>query len=178
MKSIDTKTTVSASAERNLEANYAFARVTLTNKDVASIVETINNLQAMLPALPALTPLERKRMSKLGLKTRGFVDLAIESARKDEGVLPRAIELETLLAQDELMKNLSLIQAHLSDMKSKVDDALLVSGNWLFGATRSIYAVLKTPAARTRMPEQQDALKLRFARPAKKKDQASEAVSA
>jgi hypothetical protein len=29
--------------------------------------------------------------------------------------------LETLLAQDELMKNLSLIQAHLSDMKSKVD---------------------------------------------------------
>lgn len=87
-----------------------------------------------------------------------LVDLAIESARKDEGVLPRAIELETLLAQHELMKNLSLIQAHLSDLKSKVDDALLVSGNWLFGATRSIYAVLKTPAACTRMPEQQDAL--------------------
>jgi len=86
--------------------------------------------------------------------------------------------LETLLAQDELMKNLSLIQAHLSDMKSKVDDALLVSGNWLFGATRSIYAVLKTPAACTRMPEQQDALKQRFARPAKKKDQPPEAASA
>ena len=173
MKIIGKTAIVSAPAERNLEANYAFAQVTLTNEDVASIVETINNLQAKLPALPALTPLERKRMSKLGIKTRGFVDLAIESARKDEGVLPRAIELETLLAQDELMKNLSLIQAHLSDMKSKVDDALLVSGNWLFGATRSIYAVLKTPAACTRMPEQQDALKQRFARPAKKKSQPS-----
>jgi len=178
MKSIEKNAIVSAPAERSLEANYAFARVTLTNEDVASIVETINNLQAKLPALPALTPLERKRMSKLGLKTRGFVDLAIESARKDEGVLPRAIELETLLAQDELLKNLSLIQAHLSDMKSKVDDALLVAGNWLFGATRGIYVVLKTPAACTRMPEQQDALKQRFARPAKKKDQVPEAVSA
>ncbi len=86
--------------------------------------------------------------------------------------------METLLAQDELMKNLSLIQAHLSDMKSKVDDALLVSGNWLFGATRSIYAVLKTPAACTRMPERQDALKQRFARPAKKKGQPPEVASA
>ena len=40
---------------------------------------------------------------------------------------------------DELMKNLSLIQAHLSDMKSKVDDALLVSGNWLFAMKVETY---------------------------------------
>ena len=36
--------------------------------------------------------------------------LFFESARKDEVVLPRAIELGTLLEQDELMKNLTLIQ--------------------------------------------------------------------
>ena len=87
-----------------------FHDVHCRSADVASIIETINNPQAKLPALPALTPLERKHMSKLGLKTHGFVNLAFESARKDEGVLPRAIELGTLLEQDELMKNLTLIQ--------------------------------------------------------------------
>ena len=137
MQNIDTAT-VSATAERNLKANYAFAQVTLTNEEVASIIETLNTLQSKLPDLPSLTTLERKRMSKLGIKTRGFVDLAIESAKADPGVLPRAIELETLLEQDELLKNMSLIQTHISDMKSKVDDSLLLVGNWLYGATRSI----------------------------------------
>jgi hypothetical protein len=174
MSSIQDTATVSATAERNLKANYAFAQVTLTNEEVASIIETLNTLQSKLPDLPSLTTLERKRMSKLGIKTRGFVDLAIESAKADPGVLPRAIELETLLEQDELLKNMSLIQTHISDMKSKVDDSLLLVGNWLYGATRSIYAVLKTPAARTRMPEQQIALKQRFARTARKKTQPAE----
>jgi hypothetical protein len=69
-------TTVSAPAGRTSDSNYAFAQVTLLSQ---------------LPNLTALKTNERKHMSKLGSKSRGFVDLAIEAERKDQGVLPRSL---------------------------------------------------------------------------------------
>ncbi len=171
MNSINDSALVSAPAGRNSDATYPFAQVTLPDAETASAISTINSLLTQLPNLPALTPLDRKRMSKLGLKSRGFVDLAIEAARKDQGVLPRSIELQTLLDQDQFLKNLSLIETHLSDMTTKVEDSLMLVGNWLYGISRSIYSTMQTPAARTLMPEQQKALKQRFARSTKKKTQ-------
>ena len=164
--------TVSAFAGKNPDANYAFSQVTLSDAETASAISTICNLLSQLPNLPALTAIERKRLSRLGIKSRGFVDLAIEAAKKDVGVLPRAVELQTLLDQDQLMKNLSLIRTHITDIKAKADSSLVIIGCWLYGVSRSIYAVMKTPVACTLMPEQQKELQKRFARPKKKKTKA------
>lgn len=75
-----------------------------------------------------------------------------------------------------LLKNLSLIPTHLSDMKAKVDDSLLLIGNWVYGVSRSIYATMQPPAAGTLMPEQQQVLQQRFARSTKKKTQQATAA--
>jgi hypothetical protein len=60
-----------------LETNYPFEGVNLSDAQLASAIETINQLKAILPQIPGLTPLDRKRLSKLGQKSRGFVDAAI-----------------------------------------------------------------------------------------------------
>jgi hypothetical protein len=148
----------------NPGTKYPFASVSLSDADLAAIINKVTELKGLLPPMPDLTPTERRRMSKLGSKSRGFADLAIETAKADPGVLPQSISLETLVAQDALLRDLSLVQTHVTDVKSKLDDALYQVGNYVFGASRVVYAVMKTDAAKAKLQEQKTAMKARFAR--------------
>ena len=148
--------------EDNPGSKYPFASVTLTDSQLDSIINKVNELKGLLPPMPGLTPTERQRMSKLGSKSRGFADLALETAKADPGVLPQSISLGTFLAQDELLRDLSLVQAHVADLKSKLDDALLLIGNYVYGVSRTAYAVMKTDAAKAKLQEQKAAMSQRF----------------
>ena len=148
----------------NPGSKYPFASVSLSDADLAAILNKVNELKGLLPDMPDLTPLERRRMSKLGTKTRGFADLALETAKADPGVLPQSISLDTFVAQDDLLQDLSLVQTHVTDLKSKLDDALFLIGNYIFGVSRVVYAVMKTDAAKAKLQEQKNAMKQRFAK--------------
>lgn len=148
----------------NPGSKYPFASVSLTGADMAAILGKVNELKGLLPPMPDLTPLERRRMSKLGTKTRGFADLALETAKTDPGVLPQSISLDTFVAQDVLLHDLSLVQTHVTDLKFKLDDALFQIGNYIYGVSRVVYAVMKTDAAKARLQEQKAAMAQRFAK--------------
>jgi hypothetical protein len=148
--------------ENNPGTKYPFASVTLTDEDLASVIGKVNELKGLLPPMPDLTPKERQRMSKLGTKSRGFADLAIETAKADAGVLPQSVSLDTFLAQDRLLRDLSLVQTHVASLKSRLDDALLLVGNHVYGVSRVVYAVMKTDAAKAKLQEQKTAMKQRF----------------
>ena len=148
----------------NPGSKYPFASVSLSDADLAAVLDKVNELKGILPSMPDLTPVERQRMSKLGSKSRGFTDLALETAKTDPGVLPQSISLDTFVAQDVLMRDLSLVQTHVSDLKSKLDDALFLIGNYIFGVSRVVYAVMKTDAAKAKLQEQKAAMKQRFAK--------------
>ena len=148
----------------NPGSKYPFASVSLSDADLAAVLDKVNELKGILPPMPDLTPVERQRMSKLGSKSRGFTDLALETAKTDPGVLPQSISLDTFVAQDVLMRDLSLVQTHVSDLKSKLDDALFLIGNYIFGVSRVVYAVMKTDAAKAKLQEQKAAMKQRFAK--------------
>lgn len=148
----------------NPGTKYPFANTAFTNEDLAAALNKVNELKGLLPPMPDLTPTERKRMSKLGIKTRGFADLALETAKAEPGVLPQSISLDTFVTQDQLLRDLSLVQTHVTDLKFKLDDALLLAGNYIYGVSRTVYAMAKTPAAKARLQEQQAAMKQRFAK--------------
>ena len=148
--------------EDNPGSKYPFSAVSFTAEQVASVIGNINQLKALLPAMPGLTPLERQRMSKLGLKTRGFADAALEAAKADPGILPQSISLDTFVAQDQLLRDLSLVQTHVSELKSRLDDSLLLVGNYVFGVARTLYAISKTDAAKAKLQEQRELMRQRF----------------
>jgi len=148
----------------NPGTKYPFATVSFTDADLVAVINKVNELKGLLPAMPDLTPKERQRISTLGTKSRGFADLAIETAKADPGVLPQSVSLNTFISQDELLRDLSLVQTHVTDLKSKLDDALLLVGNYVYGVSRVIYAVMKTDAAKARLQEQKVAMKQRFAK--------------
>ena len=152
----------------NPGSKYPFASVTLTDSQLGSIINTVTELKGLLPPMPDLTPLERRRMSKLGIKSRGFADLALETAKTDPGVLPQSVSLDTFVGQDKLLRDLSLVQTQVTSVKSKLDDALLQIGSHIYGVSRVIYAVMKTDAAKAKLQEQKAAMKQRFV---KKKSQ-------
>jgi hypothetical protein len=113
--------------------------------------------------LPGLTPQERQSMSKLGQKTLGFAKAAIEAAKKDPGLLPAGIPLQALVQQDELHGRISLVETHVAELAARLDDALLIIGNHVFGACRAVYTVLdKTVVGKAKMPGQKALLKQRF----------------
>ena len=150
---------------------YPFASVAISEAQLNSILKTLQQLRGSLPAMPNLTPTERKRISKLGTRSRGFADTAIEAAKADPGVLPQSISLQLLLSQDDLLKDMSLIQTHLADIKSKLDDSVYLIGSHIYSVCRTIYAVMKTDAAKAKMQEQQAVMKQRFKVTRKKKSQ-------
>ena len=152
----------------NPGSKYPFASVSLSDADLTAIINKVNELKQLLPPMPDLTPKERQRLSKLGTKSRGFAQLAIETAKADPGVLPQSVSLGTLVAQNDLMEDISLIQTHVSDVKSKLDDALYQIGNYVYGVGRVIYAVMKTDAAKAKLQEQKTAMKQLFLKKKKK----------
>lgn len=162
VNSTNTATTSTTVVEDNPGAKYPFANVTFTDGQLASAMTKLDELKGILPPMPDLTPTERRRMSRLGMKSRGFADLALEAAKADPGMLPQSISLETFVAQDELLRDLSLVQTHVASLKARLDDALLLVGNYIYGASRTVYALAKTPAAHAKLQEQKAAMKLRF----------------
>jgi hypothetical protein len=162
--STTTETSTTPVVADNPGSKYPFASVSLSDADLAAVITKVNELKALLPPMPDLTPLERRRMSKLGTKTRGFAALALETAKVDPGVLPQSISLDTFVAQDDLLQDLSLVQTHVTDVKSKLDDALFLIGNYIYGVSRVVYAVMKTDAAKAKLQEQKAAMKQRFAK--------------
>jgi hypothetical protein len=164
-----TNTSTTEVIEQQPDAKYIFEGVNLSDEVVGQVITKINEAKALLPAMPNLTPLERRRMAKLGTKSLGFVQGAFEAAKKDPGVLPGSLSVATLNEQDQLYRSLSLIETHVADFNSKLGDALSLNGNWNYLAALSIYTMFKTPLAKAKMPEQQAYLRQRFAR--KKADQ-------
>ena len=159
-----TNNTITPAVADNPGTKYPFASVTLSDTDLTAIITKVNELKQLLPPMPDLTPTERQRMSKLGNKSRAFADLALETVKVDSGVLPQSVSVDTFVAQDELLRDLSLVQTHVTDLKFKLDDALLLIGNYVFGVSRTVYALMKTPAAQAKLQEQKAAMKQRFAK--------------
>ena len=143
--------------------NYPFAGVTLTAGQLDSVIATIAQVRELLPAMHDLTPIDRQRISKLGMRTRGFADAALEAAKADPGLLPQSIALESFVSQDALLRDLSLVQTHVADLKSLIDDALLLIGNHVYSVSRTVYAVMKTDGGKARLQEQKALMKQRFA---------------
>ena len=156
-------------AEQNTSnPNYAFDTASMTPAQLEQAIEAFKSFTAKLPALVNLTPLQRQRTARIGIRTRGFIELVIEAAKKDPTILPGNIPLEKLLSQAELLNGISLIQTFVSDYKTSLDDAALTIGANVYGMARSAYAVLKTPAGQAKLQEQKALMKQRFVPKAKR----------
>lgn len=118
----------------------------LTQAQRDSIDGSLNTIRENLDFLVALTPVERKRLSKMGARSRGFVEDAIAAGIRNPGLLPRSLDPEEMRRQLALTDQIRGIAASVAQLNERLTDTLTLLGSQLFEDARLVYRMTRTHA--------------------------------
>jgi hypothetical protein len=108
---------------------------------------TPEDKQAVMAAIATLrekfSPEERRSLPKMGDKSRAFVQKALELAQQNEGILPRAFDLEEMRKDVQLAADLYPILLAIAQLHEWVDDTYLVVGSEAYAGALLIYNAAK-----------------------------------
>lgn len=136
----------------------------LTEAQLSSINGSLDNINGMLSFLVALSVRERKRMAKMGQKTRSFVEDAIEAGIRNPGMLPRSLDPNTMRDKMDQTDQIREIHANVGQLHEKLGDTLTLLGSELYEDARLIYKLTKTKAAAGGLNAAAEGMSRRFAR--------------
>lgn len=120
----------------------------LTQAQRESIIGSLTTIRENLEFLVSLTPLERRRMPKMGQKSRAFVEDAIEAGIRNPGMLPRALDPQTMRDQLDLTDQVREISASVAQLNERLADTLTLLGSQLYEDARLVYQLTRTRAAK------------------------------
>ena len=131
-------------AEKNTQ-NMALERlnVVLTTEEKANILATVGALEDALSFRLSLTNAERQRLMKLGNKSVGFVQQALEAARSHQQFIPAYISVQAMENDLEVRELLLACAQRLGVLYAQVQDTATAAGVDLMHGATSIYRVLK-----------------------------------
>lgn len=138
---------------------------------VASISALLQQVSDAMPFLIGLTPEQRLRLARVGDRTRPFVQDALSVTFANPGLLPRSVNLDELRARAESLTQLNEVKRLLQSLLEKVSDSEARLASDLYGVTRTVYTVLKTPATVPGLIEQRARLRKRFQRKTRRSDE-------
>lgn len=136
----------------------------LGEADAASVLTNLGQLEQLMPFLIGLTVRDRRRLAKVGVRTRPFVADAMATALANPGVVPRSVDLDRLRARLATLERLGEIKRVLASLSERVSDTHTQLGSELYAVGRSIYTVMKSPATVPGLQERKRLLGQRFAR--------------
>lgn len=168
MTSTQQGSTTTVEQNNNSNPGYAFDVATLNPAQLAEALATFKSFLGKMPPLVTLSDKQRRRIPRVGIRTRGFLELFIEAAQADPTILPAGITLEKFMDQVDLFNGLSLIQTNVADCNTALADSTLAVGAELYATARSGYAMLKTPAGASKVQEQKALMRQRFVTKAKR----------
>lgn len=145
--------------------------------DLISLIGALGKLQQQMPYLVGLSRGERRKLPKVGPLTRSFVADALATAQTNPGLLPRSIDITGLRSRADTLDRLGEVKRTLAQFLEKVDDTEVLLASEVYAAARTVYAVMKTPAAVPGLKERQDRLAVRFARKSKSRPEQNNAGS-
>ena len=144
--------------------------IILGDTEADSVLATLGQLQQQMPFLIGLSRDERARLSKIGDRTRPFVDDAMATALANPGLVPRSVDLDHLQARASTLGHLGEIKRALAQLLEQVADTETQLGSDMFAVARSVYSVMKSPVTVPGLNDQKDRLSQRFARKASRPD--------
>lgn len=122
---------------------------------------TINTQLAFLVSLDARG---RKRLAKMGNKSRAFVEDAIEAGIRNPGMLPRSLDPAAMRGALDLVDQLREIHGAVGQLHEKLGDTLTLLGSGLFEDARLIYKLTKTKAVAGGLNSAAEGMARRFAK--------------
>ncbi|MCU7844892.1 MAG: hypothetical protein KZQ93_13760 [Candidatus Thiodiazotropha sp. (ex Monitilora ramsayi)] len=132
-----------------------------TAEEQQAILASIQQIQS-LPFLIGLSNKDKQRLNKMGNKSLGFVDQALNLARQNPDILPSRLDLEEFERDVALYHALHPINTALSKLSELVDGTLLAVGSDAYTAALDVYAYAKMANGVTGLEDLRDAMGDRF----------------
>ena len=110
------------------------------------LLQQINSLATQWPHTVLIPEGQKRRLAKMGSRTRPFVEDAIKLAAENPDILPRSHDPATLRAKLGTVENLRAVHMALQQVTEKFRDTLTVAGAELYEDARLVYTIAKTGA--------------------------------
>jgi hypothetical protein len=135
----------------------------LTEAQRTAIDTSLATIGNELSFLVSLEARERQALSKMGQKTRAFVEDAIELGIRNPGMLPRSLDPDVMRGRLDLVDQLREIQGAIQQLEDRISDTLTLAGSELYDEARLIYQLTKTLAKAPGVDSAVQSLSQRFA---------------
>lgn len=119
-------------------------KASLSAADQASIEDALATIREKLPFLVNMTIEERRKLAKLGDKTRAFVQKSAEFAARHPDYLPRRFDLDAMREDVDLFMALYPIWVSLNELQELVYNTYTLAGSEAYAAAREVYNSAKT----------------------------------
>jgi hypothetical protein len=106
---------------------------------MTTIKNKIKEVEALMPFLVGLTPVERKRLLKIHRGNRLFVSDAMKAGDQMPELLPNFVNAAELKKDFDLNEQLVLLELQLASLLSKIRDTKTVTGNEAMVNALAIY---------------------------------------
>ena len=137
---------------------------------LAGILEKIEEVQAALPFLVGLDPIERRSMLKAGDRSQAFIRKAMEVAPHMADYLPRGLDVEEMRKDVGLMDALYPIMIATSRLAEKLADTYAVVSSEAYASALVIYRNSKYAKGGEGLEQAVADLRRRFARRPRNQD--------
>lgn len=129
-----------------------------------AVLAAIQTIRQKLPFLIDLTPEERRTLPRMGDKSRGFVEQALQVAEQNPDILPRSFDVGEMRNDVELLSALSPVLNALSQLNELVDDTVMAVGSEAYTAALTVYQYARAAGKGSALDTALDGLAQRFAR--------------
>ncbi len=133
----------------------------LTAEDQAAALAAIQQIQS-LPFLIGLSNRDKQKLTKMGDKSRSFVDQALNIAKQNIDILPNRFDLEEFERDVALYNALYPINTAISKLSELVDGTLMAVGSDAYTAALDVYAFAKISNGVTGLEDLRAAMGDRF----------------
>jgi hypothetical protein len=130
-------------------------------EDQQAALESIQQLQS-LPFLIGLSNADKRKITKMGEKSRTFVDRALSVAKQNPDILPTRFDIEEFERDVDLYNTLYPINTALSKLNELVDSTLMAVGSDAYTTALDVYALAKISKGVTGLEDLRSALGNRF----------------
>lgn len=126
-------------ANPNISASITPAQKTTIKNNLAAIT-------AILNFLVNLTPKQRQKLFKMGNKSVGYAQLALQIAQNNPGILPASFNTTEFAKDVALSNDLVEIESVLTPLAEGTSDTLMAVGNETMKQANQVYALVKVAA--------------------------------
>lgn len=151
-----------------MNTNMVSASLSAADKQV--IMGAIQTIRGKLPFLIDLSKEDRRSLPKLGDRSLGFVEKAVEVATQNVGMLPRSFDLKEFQQDVQLFSELKSILMALSQLHELIDDTTLAVGSDAYSEALDVYTYAKAARLGTGLDELKAMMSKRFSPKGKPKD--------